>query len=465
MDFSVSLIDKMRADGAPEAAIDSFARMYRRRINGEPSTIAEADLFPVSPDSLPCLAELDRYAQEGKTALAKTAIIKLNGGLGTTMGLDGPKSLIMVKNGLSFLDVTVRQVGHLRDYLGITMPLILMYSFFTDPATREALAGMDAASRDFVKCFSQHKFPKVSEETLGPVSWPENTQREWNPAGHGDLFLSLQSSGLLQELHDRGYRYLFVSNIDNLGAEIDLSILGYVASKGLDFLMEVTDRTVMDRKGGHLARLGDGRLTLREAGQCAPEEADAFSNIARYSFFNTNNIWIRLDAAKRFLEGKGNLSLPPVISRKSLAVPGAPSQAVLQFESAIGSAISLFEKSGALRVPRSRFAPVKNCDDLLMVRSDYYLLMPDYRLCVNPARRAAPLSISLDPAYYSRIDLLQSRFPCGAPSLVDCASFSVRGDIRFGCDIAVRGAASLTNAGTVQACIEDHAVITGDRIV
>jgi UTP--glucose-1-phosphate uridylyltransferase len=460
-----SLIDKIRADGAPEAAIDSFARVYRQRVNGESSNIAEADLFPVTPDSIPRLSELDRYAKEGKTALAKAAIIKLNGGLGTTMGLDGPKSLIPVKNGLSFLDVTIRQVGHVRDYLGIAMPLVLMNSFFTDCPTREVLARMGAVSRNFIECFSQHKFPKVSEETLEPVSWPENPHLEWNPAGHGDLFLALQSSGLLQKLHDRGYRYLFVSNIDNLGAEIDLSILGYVAAEKLDFLMEVTDRTAMDRKGGHLARLRDGRLTLREAGQCAPHEVDSFTDIARYSFFNTNNIWIRLDAVKQFLEEKRNLSLPPVISRKRLIVQDAASQAVLHFEFALGSAVSLFEKSGALRVPRSRFAPVKNCDDLLMVWSDYYQLMPDYRLCVNPARRAGPVSIALDPAYYSRIDLLQSRFPCGAPSLVDCESFSVRGDIRFGCDIAVRGAASVTNAGTVQACIEDHAVIAGDRIV
>ena len=465
MDFTVSLTDKMRANGAPETAIESFARMYRQRVQGVPSTIAEADLFPVSPDSIPNLLELDRYAEEGRTALAKTAIIKLNGGLGTTLGLDKPKSLIEVKNGLTFLDITIRQVAHLRNSLGITMPLVLMNSFFTDPGTREALAGMEASLTDFVECFSQHKFPRVNDATLEPVSRPENEQLEWNPAGHGDLFISLQSSGLLQELHDRGYRYLFVSNIDNLGAEIDLSILGYVVCTGLDFLMEVTDRTAMDRKGGHLARLRNGRLTLREAGQCIPRDAASFMDIARYSFFNTNNIWIRLDAVRRFIEEKRNLSLPPVISRKRLIAQDAASATVLHFESAIGSAISLFERSAALRVPRSRFAPVKNCDDLLAVWSDCYLLTPDYRVCVNPARLAAPPSLALDPTYYSRIDLLQSRFPCGAPSLVDCASFSVKGDVRFGRGIAVRGAASLTNTNSVQASVDDGTVITGDRIV
>jgi UTP--glucose-1-phosphate uridylyltransferase len=463
MNASAELIDKMRAASTPEAAIEAFVRMYRKRLDGEPSTIAEADIIPVAAGSVPNLSELDSYTEAGRAALAKTAIIKLNGGLGTTMGLNGPKSLIRAKDGFTFLDITVRQVGHMNESLGITVPLLLMNSFFTDRATQQALAEMGPTERDFVDIFSQHKFPKVHTETLSPVSWPDAPLLEWNPAGHGDLFLSLRSSGLLQKLLDLGYRSLFVSNIDNLGAQIDLSILGYFVTEGVDFLMEVTDRTAMDRKGGHLARLKNGRLALREAGQCAPEDVASFRDVSRYSFFNTNNIWISLDAVQRCLDAKCNLSLPPVISRKNLDVRNPASPTVLHFESALGSAISLFDRSAALRVPRSRFAPVKNCDDLLVVWSDYYLLTPDYHLCVNPARRSRPISLSLDPAYYSRIDLLQSRFPEGAPSLVDCASLSVSGDIRFGRDVAVQGAVTLTNKQNDQAVVDDGAALSGDR--
>ncbi len=465
MNFSAALIDKMRSEGIPESAIETFAHFYLRLVQGAPATIAETDIIPVDPGSVPNMADLDRYAGSGRVALAKTAIIKLNGGLGTSMGLDGPKSLIRAKNDLSFLDITVRQVGRLNDSLGTSMHLLLMNSFFTELATKEALGGMGAAYRDFVDCFSQHKFPKVDAGTLGPASWPDDPILEWNPAGHGDLFLSLQSSGLLQKLCDRGFRYLFVSNIDNLGAQIDLPILGYFAEEGIDFLMEVTDRTAMDRKGGHLARRKNGRLTLREAGQCAPEDLSFFRDVARYSFFNTNNVWISLDAVKRCLEKKLNLSLPPVITRKLLNVHDAASPAVLNFESALGSAISLFEKSVALRVPRSRFAPVKNCDDLLLIWSDYYVLTQDYQLRLNPSRRLPPISIALDPKHYSLIDLLHERFPTGAPSLVDCESFSVNGDIRFGREVIVRGAASLSNTQPVQLVIGDGTVVSGNRTV
>ncbi len=318
---------------------------------------------------------------------------------------------------------------------------------------------------DFVDCFSQHKYPKVDAETLGPASWPEDPDREWNPAGHGDLFLSLESSGLLQMLIERGYRYLFVSNIDNLGAQINLPILGYFADEGIDFLMEVTDRTSMDRKGGHLARLKNGRLTLREAGQCAPEDLSSFRDVARHSFFNTNNVWISLDAIKQWLEKKQYLLMPPVITRKPLNVHNATSPAVLNFESALGSAISLFERSVALRVPRTRFAPVKNCDDLLLIWSDYYILSQDYQLRINPSRQLPPISIALDPAYYSLIDLLHARFPVGAPSLVDCESFSVNGDIKFGRRVIVQGTASLSNTRPVQAIIGDGTVVSGNRTV
>ena len=41
---------------------------------------------------------------------ARTAVIKLNGGLGTSMGMDRAKSLLCVRRGLSFLDIIARQV-------------------------------------------------------------------------------------------------------------------------------------------------------------------------------------------------------------------------------------------------------------------------------------------------------------------------------------------------------------------
>ena len=364
---------------------------------------------------------------------------------------------------MSFLDITVQRIRHQSEQLGMTIPLLLMNSFFTDALTRNAIAPMRHLPADSIQCFIQNKFPKVLAATLEAASCPQDTSLEWNPAGHGDLLLSLSTSGMLERLLRKGCRYLFVSNVDNLGAEIDLRILGYCAARHLDFLMEVTDRTAMDRKGGHLARrLKNGRLALREAVQCGPADAAFFSDTARHRFFNTNNLWISLDAIDRVIRTGKNIDLPLIINRKTLIPHDHASPAVYHLESAIGSAISLFEKSAALRVPRSRFVPVKNCDELLLVWSDCFVLQPDYRLCPNPARKSAEISLTLDPAFYSRIDLLESHFPCGAPSLVDCGSLSVKGDVKFGRNIAVRGPVSITNATADQVTIEDNAVITGN---
>jgi len=460
-------IKKMHRESLPEAAIDAFAALFRQFSSGTAPTINESELCPLNREEISDSTQFGRYETKGNESLPQTAAIKLNGGLGTTMGMRGPKSLITVKNGLTFLDITLRQILYLNRHCRTALPLVLMNSFFTDTATRKALADSRGLGpglpRNFPQCLIQHKFPKVLETTLEPASCPSEPSLEWHPAGHGDLFLSLHTSGLLERLMSAGCHYLFVSNIDNLGAEIDPRILGYFAGEELDFLMEVTERTNMDRKGGHLARLKNGRFVLREAAQCDPASTDAgsFSDITRHPFFNTNNLWITCEAVQRFVRQGKFRDLPLVINRKQLSPRDPASPPVCHLESALGSAISLFEKSAAVLVPRSRFAPVKNCDELLLAWSDYYVLGPDFRLCVNPARTAAPMMLKLDPEYYSTLDFLQSRFPHGAPSLVNGEAFTVSGDVKFGSNTAVRGAVSLINRTSAQVLIEDNAVLTG----
>lgn len=460
-----ALVRKMQREGLPEAVIDVFVNFYLRFAGSPESVIPESDIVPVKPDGIEELSGLNRYAHEGEKALAGLAVIKLNGGLGTTMGLQKPKSLIRVKNGLSFLDITARRISCESTQLGLPIPLLFMNSFFTDAATRAILAEIRDLPADTVQCFVQNKFPKILKATLEAASWPQDTSYEWYPAGHGNLFLSLSLSGMLDQLLKKGYSYCFISNIDNLGAEIDPSILGYCVANHFDFLMEVTDRTVMDRKGGHLARLKNGRLALREAVQCAPADAGYFSDIARHRFFNTNNLWISCDAIKHLVRRENAAalnSMPFIINRKTIVPQDPASPAVYQLESAIGSAISVFKKSAALRVPRSRFVPVKNCEELLLIRSDRFILQPDYRLCANHAVKSAGVSLNLDPEFYSRIDLLESHFPFGAPSLVDCESLSIKGDVKFGRAITVRGAAAIVNTADTQAIIKDNTAITGD---
>lgn len=368
---------KMRAAGQPDVLIRTFRHYYRQLSSAEAGLIPSARAQPV--ETLPSSGELAQYAPYASEVLGQTAMIKLNGGLGTTMGLEGPKSLLTVKRALSFLDIIVQQVLHLRGKHGIELPLILMNSFNTESETRKALKKYPELTQSVPHDFRQHMVPKIWQHDFSPVEWPLDPTKEWCPPGHGDLYLALHTSGLLSELLDRGYAYAFISNVDNLGATLDLNILGYLVENGLSFLMEVATRTEADRKGGHLALDENRRLMLREIAQCPPEEVELFQDIGRYSYFNTNNIWINLTALKYALEQyDGLLALPLIRNAKPVDPTDSDSPPVYQLETAMGQAISIFPGAQAIHVDRDRFFPVKSTTDLLQLRSDRYLLGSDY---------------------------------------------------------------------------------------
>ena len=220
---------------------------------------------------------------------------------------------------------------------------------------------------------------------------PADREKEWCPPGHGDIYTALVTSNMLELLLSEGYEYAFVSNSDNLGAELDLQILGYFAANRVPFLMEVADRTPADRKGGHLAQRPDGQLILRESAQCPPDEEAEFQDIKRYRYFNTNNLWINLRSLEhRLEEHQGVMPLPLIRNEKPVDPPNPETPRVYQLETAMGAAIAVFEGAQAMRVPRSRFAPVKKNSDLLVIMSDAYRLGEDYRLALAArAGRAA----------------------------------------------------------------------------
>src|SRR4051794_11328742 len=131
-------LDKMRADGAPDIAVETFRHYYERLASGETGTIAEDEIEPAR--DLPSAAALPEDPGEaGRAALERVVTIRLNGGLGTSMGMTGAKTLLEVKDGLSFLDVIARQVLKLRERFGIRLPLVLMHSFRTRDESLEAL--------------------------------------------------------------------------------------------------------------------------------------------------------------------------------------------------------------------------------------------------------------------------------------------------------------------------------------
>jgi UTP--glucose-1-phosphate uridylyltransferase len=437
-------ISKMRDEGLPETALETFAYYERLLKEGDQGTLPESELEPVSD-----LPDADSLPDSDGAALDKAVVLKLNGGLGTSMGMTKAKSLLEVKEGLSFLDIIVRQILWLRERHGARVPLLLMNSFATRDDTLAALERYpDLAVDGLPLDFLQGRVPKLLEDGHEPVEWPADRALEWAPPGHGDVYTSLAGSGLLDELLERGYRYVFMSNSDNLGAVLDTRILDWFAGEGLPFLSESTDRTEGDRKGGHLARRrSDGGLVLRETAQTPDEDREAFEDVSRHRFFNCNNVWVDLRALRRTLSERGGvLGLPMIVNRKTVDANDPSSPAVVQLETAMGAAIGVFEGAGALRVPRSRFTPVKTTSDLLVVRSDAYRLGEDWT--VSTARDQPPV-VSLDDDYFKLMGDFEPRFPSGPPSLIEAERLTVEGDVTFGANVVVRGAVKVEGRGRV----------------
>ncbi|MCU0602164.1 MAG: UTP--glucose-1-phosphate uridylyltransferase [Desulfobacterales bacterium] len=449
---------KMAKAGLSSLAIDTFAHYYRRLVGGETGLIHDADIFPIQPHEIPKDAELAGYAAAGRRALSRSVRIVLNGGLGTSMGLLGPKSLLKVKQGLSFLQIILRQAELSQ------CRLAMMNSFNTHTATLSEITKLKPSRPPLF--FLQHKFPKILQGELTPAGWPPNRELEWNPPGHGDVYAALFASGMLQKLVEEGVRYAFICNSDNLGAGIDESLLGYFSEKRFPFMMEVAEKTPSDIKGGHLARHRNGRLILREAAQCAKEEIAAFQDIRRYRFFNTNNIWVNLEFLKDLILRHRFVDLPMIVNPKTLDPRDEKSPPVYQIETAMGSGVSLFDGAAAVNVPRARFLPVKTCNDLLAVRSDCFVYSEREGLTLNPARAAAgrteAIKIKLDSKYYGKFDRLEERFQEGAPSLVECDALTIHGDVRFEKGVVVRGTVTITNPGPAPAVIKAGAVIERD---
>lgn len=435
----------MRSAGLRDATIRACQHNYQMLVSGQTGLIPEDSIQPVV--RLPILEDSIAATKPDQSLLAKTVLIKLNGGLGTSMGLERAKSLLPVKDGLTFLDFIVRQILHLRKEHG-ALRFLLMNSFSTSADTLTFLKKYPELGPPESIELMQSQVPKVDAKTLRPALWPDNPQLEWCPPGHGDLYPSLLGSGWLDRLLAEGVQFAFVSNSDNLGANLDRSLLTWFAASGEPFVMEVTNRTAIDRKGGHLAQR-NGQLLLREAAQCPDSDQHAFQDIERHRFFNTNSIWLRLDALKKVLDAQGGfMRLPMIKNSKTVDPRNKNSPAVFQLETAMGAAIECFENAGAIVVPRSRFAPVKNTSDLLALRSDAYTVMEDWSLRLTNSANDAPPTVDLDPNHYKLLDQFEDKLRAGLPSLRECTALTVRGPVAFSPENVFRGTVTVTNTST-----------------
>jgi len=432
----------MIAAEANPSAIDSFIRAFELLEKGTDFSIPEEQITPAH--NVPIMEDvLINDTEKHAKYTAQTVVIKLNGGLGTGMGLQKAKSLLEVKEGQTFLDLIVQQNNFLCEDTGVDVKFLLMNSFSTSKDTNTFLQKYEKYKKSEEVEMLQNFSPKVLQESLEPASDPANSALEWCPPGHGDIYTALYGSGWLDKLLAQGVKYAFISNSDNLGAFINPGLLTYFAESNAPFLMEVTRRTPADKKGGHLAtRKSDGQLLLREVAQCPDADLDTFQDIDTHKYFNTNNLWLRLDLLKEVMDQQGGvLPLPVITNKKTLNPRDASSPGVYQLETAMGAAIECFKGAAAVCVPRRRFAPVKTTSDLLNLRSDAYETHPNGRVMLLPERNGIPPLIKLSKNYkfVDQMELL------GSPSLKEAKSLTVDGKIAFQPGVIIKGDVTFTN--------------------
>lgn len=421
-------LDKLNRRKASERLKRQFVSMYTRFLAGETGQVnwdevvalEEADFISLS--SLP-----DKFKASGESLVGKLGIVKLNGGLGTTMGCQGPKSLIPIHDDQTFLDIIVDQIQTIRDQFGVKLPLILMNSPATSAETDHYLNAFE-----FLELL-QNDFPRIDVYTKKPFICPQNTPDEWNPAGHGDFYLSLVDSGLIDRLIEQGIEYLFISNADNLGPSFQPKILGYMAEQGCDFVMETTPKTKLDVKGGTLIRR-QNRLELLERAQVPDAHLSEFEDMSIFHVFNTNNIWVRLSAIKALYTR--DVELPLIVNPKTIH-----GSKVVQLESAIGSAISVFDRAVSIIVGRDRFLPVKKTSDLLVIKSDLIQKGQNNTLNFGEETLAGYPEITLSH-HFETMERFNQRIKV-IPSLKDVTQLALDGDMTLGPGVVFKGNVSI----------------------
>jgi len=449
----------MEAEGISQSAISAFESTFKSLVSGESGMIPESTISPVDD-----LVKADSLSVTPNTELlSSTVVLKLNGGLVTGMGLDKAKSLLVVKGKDTFLDLTAQQVMKMRETYKSNVKFMLMNSFSTSDDTLSYLSKYKDIVGDKDLELMQNKVPKLSADSLKPATCASNPSNEWCPPGHGDLYAALVGSGKLDSLLEGGYKYMFVSNSDNLGATLDLEILTHFAETDAPFMMECCERTENDKKGGHLAvRISDKQLILRESAMCLDEDEKEFQDITKHRFFNTNNLWIRLDKLKEIVDKFGGfIPLPMIKNSKTVDPKDDSSEKVVQLETAMGAAIECFEGATALVVPRTRFAPVKKCSDLLLLRSDAYVITPSFTTELNPACNGVAPIIDIDSKKYKLVDALEKSTKKGVPSLVKCERLTIKGLVSMSSKTTFVGSVKITNTSD-KSKVVPHGEVTGE---
>lgn len=416
--------------------MDNFFALFRRFLNdrAKGNSIEWSRIAPPKPEQVVEYSDLPN--SDAVEFLNKLAVVKLNGGLGTSMGCVGPKSVIEVREGMSFLDLSVRQIEYLNRTYDVNVPFVLMNSFNTDADTANIIKKYEGHNID-IMTFNQSRFPRVVKDSLLPAPKSSTSQgSDWYPPGHGDVFESLYNSGILDKLIKRGVEIVFLSNADNLGAVVDLSILQHMVQTRSEYIMELTDKTKADVKGGTIIDY-EGQARLLEIAQVPKEHVNEFKSITKFKYFNTNNIWMNLKAVKRIVENN-ELAMEIIPNEKSIPADkkGESDISIIQLETAVGAAIRHFNNAHGVNVPRRRFLPVKTCSDLMLVKSDLYTLKHG-QLLMDPNRFGPAPLIKLG-SDFKKVSSFLSRIP-SIPRIVELDHLTITGKVNLGRGVTLKG--------------------------
>lgn len=415
-----------------------FERLFERFLQETGPSILWEKITPLPEACIKPYVDLPREQSPAgiRDMLNKLVVLKLNGGLGTSMGCTGPKSIISVRNELTFLDLTVQQIENLNKTYNANVPLVLMNSFNTDEDTEKILRKYAQMNIE-IHTFNQSRYPRINRESLLPIakSIDNDVNEAWYPPGHGDVYESFYNSGLLKQLLDQGKEYVFISNIDNLGATVDINILSFLLNPAnaetCEFLMEVTDKTRADVKGGTLIQY-EGKLRLLEIAQVPKERVDEFKSVSKFKIFNTNNLWVNLKAMEMVVRNH-MLQLEIIVNPKTLD----NGLNIVQLETAVGAGIKNFESAIGINVPRRRFLPVKTTSDLLIIMSNLYSLKAG-SLEMNPKRSFQMVPLVKLGTSFNKVKDYLARF-ASIPDLLELDHLTVSGDVTFGRNVVLKG--------------------------
>ena len=419
-----------------ETEMDNFFALFRRYLNDKAKGTAVSwdQIATPSPEQVVDYEKLPNSEAVG--FLEKLAVIKLNGGLGTSMGCVGPKSVIEVRDGMSFLDLSVRQIEYLNRTYNVNVPFVLMNSFNTDEDTQNIIKKYEGHNIDILT-FNQSRYPRVLKDSLLPVPKSFNSPiSDWYPPGHGDVFESLYNSGILDLLIERGVEILFLSNADNLGAVVDLRILQHMVETDAEYIMELTNKTKADVKGGTIINYQNS-VRLLEIAQVPKEHVNEFKSIKKFKYFNTNNIWLNAKAIKRVVENN-ELEMEIIPNNKTIPADkkGESDISIVQLETAVGAAIRHFKNAHGVNVPRKRFLPVKTCSDLMLVKSDLYSLK--HGQLVLDADRFGPAPLIKLGNDFKKVSDFQKRIP-SIPRILELDHLTITGAVNLGRGVVMKG--------------------------